>query len=109
MSERNDTKQMAADLQQVMDDLYDENDRLKGQNDSYRAGFEAVSAENEALRTSREKIIRRVDAALRENHLLKTKIRQIQSISGEAIHAIEPEPRQDANPASLRVVQRGPA
>jgi chromosome segregation ATPase len=111
--DRDDAVQLAGALQTMMADLHDENTLLKGQCDSYRAGFEAVSSENESLRTSREKIVRRLDAAQRELHLLKSKMRQINAMSGEAMHAVEPQrgsqQMPDVDPGRLKVVQRGPA
>lgn len=88
---RDEAVQLAGALQVKVDDIFARNDQLEAENDSLRVGFEAVSAENTALRSALDKRTRQRDAAAREADLLKVQIQKIYSTAAETMRAIRPE------------------
>jgi|SRR5580692_2176083 hypothetical protein len=88
---RDEAVQLAGALQVKVEDIFARNDQLEAENDSLRVGFEAVSAENTALRTALDKRTRQRDTASREADLLKAQIQKILATAAETMRAIRPE------------------
>lgn len=108
MSEdRDQALQMAGALQVKVDDIFARNDELEAECASLRVAFEAVSAENAALRTSLDKRTRQRDAAARTADLLDEKMRKIQAVSSEAMRAIHPvHSNEEPSTANLAFLKR---